>query len=116
MIFLKKFLLFIIATLLIVLGGCSKKPEYTEPNNTVVQYPNSITKENLNGYKEVNKADQDSSQEQKNIMYYANIKSKKFHLPSCTYAKKLDEYNVRLESDYEVLINDGYIPCKVCNP
>ena len=48
--------------------------------------------------------------------YYANTKSKKFHLKSCIYATKLDEENLFITSDRNSLISQNYSPCKKCEP
>lgn len=49
--------------------------------------------------------------------YVLNTNSKKFHEPSCSSAKKISAKN---RQDYhgtrEALIQDGYEPCKNCNP
>lgn len=49
--------------------------------------------------------------------YIVNISSKKFHKPSCVYADDIKEENkkayIGLRSN---LINNGYKPCKSCNP
>jgi len=46
------------------------------------------------------------------IKYLASPKSKKFHIPSCRYAKGEVE---ELYSFHEV-VKKGYSPCKVCKP
>jgi DNA-entry nuclease len=49
--------------------------------------------------------------------YVLNTNSKKFHEPSCGSAKKISAKN---RQDYhgsrEALIQDGYEPCKNCDP
>lgn len=52
-----------------------------------------------------------------NSHYILNINSKKFHLPDCKSAGQIADKNKR-ESDKsrEELIQDGYEPCKNCNP
>ncbi|MDO5426228.1 MAG: MBL fold metallo-hydrolase [Eubacteriales bacterium] len=49
--------------------------------------------------------------------YILNTNTGKFHLPSCQYADKIKEEN-RLEyvGSREGLIEEGYEPCKRCNP
>ena len=111
----------ILISVLILLCLCScSKNEYIPSVQEVVKYPDKSTELTVNGYKEQNKQTySNASESPKNsepIIYYVNEKSKKFHLPECTYAKKLNEENASLETDYEALISYGYEPCKVCNP
>lgn len=52
--------------------------------------------------------------QQDTIMYILNVKTKKFHIPSCSYlptSNRLDSTQSR-----EELINQGYDPCKKCYP
>ena len=52
--------------------------------------------------------------DQKQILYHGNVKSKKFHRPSCRF------YNCRnCTANFhsrEEAIRAGYVPCRVCNP
>lgn len=49
--------------------------------------------------------------------YILNINSKKFHSPDCSSVGKMAEKNKReFNGDRSELINDGYSPCKSCNP
>ena len=52
----------------------------------------------------------------KPIQYCANINSKTFHKTYCGSAKNLKEENKYITSNRQELIEDGYIPCKKCNP
>ena len=48
-------------------------------------------------------------------LYVASANSNKFHLPDCTYAKKISEVNREEYSlSYDQMIADGYIPCGHC--
>ena len=113
----------ILLFLLITLSGCQKY-EYIPPSYDVVKYPDKTTASTVNGYKEnssstassVNDNSTAEREHTQNQIYYVNIKSKKIHLPECTYAKKLKEENVSLETDLEALLSNGYEACKVCNP
>ncbi len=54
---------------------------------------------------------------QANGEYILNTNSKKFHLPDCGGAKNISDKNKQLYSGTrDSLINDGYTPCKTCNP
>ncbi len=111
--------LLICVIILLSLCSCGNN-DYIPSSSDVVKYPDKTTAQTVNGYKEMPK--QTDTSESKDItssdtiVYYVNAKSKKIHLPECTYAKKLSEENVLLETDYEALISYGYEPCKVCNP
>lgn len=48
--------------------------------------------------------------------YIGNSNSLKFHSPSCKYAGKISEKNKVVFSSRDEAINQGYAPCKVCNP
>jgi len=49
--------------------------------------------------------------------YVLNTKSMKFHLPTCDGAIDMSEKNKKTYSgSRETLIEDGYIPCGLCNP
>ncbi len=102
----------VITTLLflLLLCGCTSenvKKSFTPPDTPVITYPSIEESETLNGYRKT---------ETPVTVYYANIKSKKYHRPECTYAKKIAEGQVRLEKDKEVLAKDGYLPCLICHP
>ena len=49
--------------------------------------------------------------------YILNVNSKKFHLPSCSGAASIkDENREEYTGDRQALIDQGYDPCKTCNP
>lgn len=49
--------------------------------------------------------------------FVLNTGSKKFHLPECEYAKNMQEENrVPYLGKRWLLIQDGFSPCKSCNP
>lgn len=48
--------------------------------------------------------------------FCANKNSKVFHNSSCGSVKTMKEENKYFSSDRDSLINEGYIPCKRCNP
>lgn len=51
------------------------------------------------------------------MTYILNIESKKFHMPSCSSAAKLDESKKETYTgDRETLIGEGYSPCGSCKP
>ena len=49
--------------------------------------------------------------------YILNVNSKKFHLPGCSGAASIKEENrEEYTGDRQALIDQGYDPCKTCNP
>ena len=58
------------------------------------------------------KADSDSKQ-----TYIVNTSSKKFHKPGCRAASSISPKNKKqYKGKRSSLINNGYFPCKICNP
>ncbi len=52
--------------------------------------------------------------EHKTLVYYGNVRTKKFHRPSCRYyncGNCTATFNSREEA-----VQAGYVPCKTCNP
>lgn len=48
--------------------------------------------------------------------YIANTNTKKFHISTCRYVKRMKAKNIMESDNRDDLISDGYVPCKVCNP
>ena len=49
--------------------------------------------------------------------YIISKNTKKFHYPSCGYVKRIKSYNrIKYNGSRKSLINQGYSPCKGCNP
>ena len=48
--------------------------------------------------------------------YIGNLDTHKFHKPSCKYSEKISEKNKVTFSSRDEAINQGYAPCKICNP
>lgn len=60
---------------------------------------------------------QSSSSSSKTGTYILNTGSKKFHLPDCSGAKNIKENNKKTFNGLrQQLIDEGYSPCKSCNP
>lgn len=57
------------------------------------------------------------SEESKSVDYILNKNTKKFHYPSCGSVKQMKESNKKYFSgNRQDVINQGYDPCKKCNP
>lgn len=48
--------------------------------------------------------------------YILNLSSKKFHRPSCSSVDQMKESNKGWSTDREALLEEGYSPCKRCQP
>ena len=49
--------------------------------------------------------------------YVLNTNTKKFHLPTCASVKQIKDKNRKdVTSSRDVIIGEGYEPCKRCNP
>ncbi|MBO5020343.1 MAG: hypothetical protein J6D52_06745 [Clostridia bacterium] len=131
-----KKLLIILLILLIPLSfvGCSPSTETESHADIIINMPTDNT---VNGYRtesvvkdekdtiptdKVGVESQNPISESKApdtaepIQYCANINSKTFHKTDCGSAKNLKEENKYITSNRDELIQDGYTPCKKCNP
>ena len=58
-----------------------------------------------------------AGQPSQSASYIANKNTKKFHYPSCSSVSDMKEKNkLYYEGSRDDLINQGYVPCKRCNP
>lgn len=48
--------------------------------------------------------------------YVGSSNSNKYHMPSCTWAKKINSSNLVEFTSVEDAESKGYQPCKVCKP
>ncbi len=106
----------LILTVLIaaVLCGCGSQTDNTSSQSTVsVILPDAETAMAVNGYLSSGVA---NSESKFNIQYFANKNTKKFHLSSCRWAKSIKDENLHKSYNRELLISDGYEPCKTCKP
>lgn len=49
-------------------------------------------------------------------LYYANIRTKKFHRADCGYAARISGENLYITDNRQELIDQGYEPCCQCTP
>lgn len=132
MIYLKRFLLLLLTVLFIFGSGCNILPKANDDTSEqIVFLPDKVTQETVNGYKDTtvseNTAAETKDSETETVKptdktnptadgYVANTSTKKFHLPSCTYAKNMKEENKMISDSRDELVNSGYKACKKCNP
>ncbi len=62
------------------------------------------------------KAPASSKNDSNTITYVLNTNTKKFHFESCSYVKSIKAENRGTSNNRSDIINNGYQPCKVCNP
>lgn len=48
--------------------------------------------------------------------YVLNTSSKKIHYAYCVHVSEISPENIAYTNDYQKAINEGYTPCKTCNP
>ena len=84
-------------------------------NNTTDKVVNHTVNDTVNktvNTKEVQKETQSSS----STVYYASVKTDKFHKPSCEWAQKISSKNLVTYNSRDEAIAAGKSPCEVCNP
>ena len=81
-------------------------------NDTVNKTVNKTENKTVNDTKEVQKETQSSS----STVYYASVKTDKFHKPSCEWAQKISSKNLVTYNSRDEAIAAGKSPCEVCNP
>lgn len=128
---MKRFILLLLALMICIsFSGCLK-PKYESDGTEIVILPDLVTKQTVNGYKQdsvsaapetnsestTNKETQtETSTETSSCEYVANKSTKKFHLSSCQYAKKIKSENLVQSNSRTEFTNNGYEACKKCNP
>ncbi len=113
----------LIILILISVCGCQNQmPTPKESSKVTVNMP---TDDTVNGYRDPEK-DLDSGAiikvtdvtavTESYYLYCANISSKKFHKDGCSSINNIKEENRRYTNKRESLIEEGFVPCKSCNP
>ena len=126
----------ILLVFILTFSGCSQKSGENQKEKISINYSTDNT---VNGYRvaengndiistedvevEEDKAEESSSENSKpqieeteEAVYCANTNSKKFHLSNCGSVKTMKEENKLKTSDRQMLIDQGYTPCKICKP
>lgn len=93
-----------------VMESSASKTAETEPNEDS-EIPDRVQPD------ETAEPDQTEPEGESDYRYVANRKTKKFHLPSCASVSDMKEENkLYFSGSREELIEQGYVPCKRCNP
>ena len=114
---MKKIIITLISSLLITIGtvGCVGQTE----KNTALQSSVSTSDGSSSAAEVVseNPIETSGATASETKIYILNIKTKKFHLPSCTAVDQMADSNKQeYISSREDVINQGYTPCGICKP
>ena len=123
---MKRFLILLLC--LLICGttcGCkTTKNNAAETQSVVINLASDNT---VNGYRtesdstviggnEVGVVSSNKENDNVSASYCANKNSKVFHKSNCGSVKTMKEENKYISSNRQTLINEGYTPCKRCNP
>lgn len=93
-------------------GICFNVYAYNSQPGVEIDYSNGESK--LSGDKPQENSNQNNSV---SVEYILNTSSKKFHSLNCKLAKDIKESNKQISAESrEKLLDNGYLPCKNCNP
>ena len=93
--------------------------ETSAPTEPPTQTPEAVTEdtEELPERSALLTTGDTESTEGEEVRYIANTNTKKFHVPDCSSVKDMKESNkLYFTGTREELIEQGYQPCKRCNP
>ena len=124
---MKKFLsIFLTLIFIFCFVGCTEKAEAKKSDEIIINMPKDNT---VNGYREDNNSSKLPSviegdkvvagnvqTNQTSLSYCGNKNSKIFHNLTCSSLKSMKEENRINFATREEYVNNGYTPCKKCNP
>lgn len=91
-------------------GICFNIYAYNSQPDIVIDYSNGDS--HKKGDRDI-----DNNNDSENSVYVLNLKSKKFHATDCQSVSKINDSNKEITSKTrDELINEGFLPCKICNP
>lgn len=104
--------------------GDSKAKETTESNEILPIVSNTESVDGESPTRSIEdeapideEEEETSSEESEEITYVLNTNTKKFHYPYCSSVKDIKDKNKKeTTQNRDELINQGYDPCKRCNP
>lgn len=103
---MKKIISFILAVCILLLTSSCNNTTIHNQSNSIPYQTNSI---------EISD-DNEISEQEKTDYYVLNTRTKKIHLPSCYYAKKIAEKNYATTDDLQSALDEGYSKCQKCHP
>lgn len=126
----------ILLVFIMTFSGCNQKLNENHREKIIINYSSDNT---VNGYRaqedsndiigvesvevEEDKREESSfestrpqTEKTDEAMYCANKTTKKFHISTCGSVKTMKEENKMKTSDRQMLIDQGYSPCKICKP
>lgn len=126
---MKKFIsLILVLALFLCLVGCKEENDTAKSQEVIINMPDDDT---VNGYRTESVASDSlpntidgssvaagdvQASKPDTVTYYANKNSKVFHTSDCSSVKNMKQENCVYFNTREECINDGYSPCKRCNP
>lgn len=122
---MRKFISVLICFTFLFLTGC--KNTDTAPQSHTEVTVNMPSDNTVNGYRISYSSEMPSTvsgentavgklENEKEAVFCANKNSKVFHKKDCNSVKDIKQENRVYYSDREKLINEGFSPCKRCNP
>lgn len=114
---MKKLLTFLICLCFILLSSCGKANTSSHPDIVVNLPDGSVANGQTSLPDSINKDNVTIGEPDVIVDYYVGSSTtKKFHLKDCAWAQKLKEENKVYFSGYNEFIENGFTPCKNCNP
>lgn len=89
--------------------------DVSQDSSSQVITPNTSEKTSSDNSQSESSSNDDSSASS-STEYWASAKAEKFHLPDCEWAQKISDSNKIIYQSREDAIEDGKVPCGVCNP
>ena len=116
-----KRVIFLVLSVLLFISFCGCKGEETESRADVII--NMPEDNSVNGYRvsapqnsSITSSSNENKAEPTETKYCVNINSKVFHKISCSSVSTMKEENKAFFLNRDLLIDEGYTPCKRCNP
>lgn len=124
---MRKAILFLLCFVMSIgLLGCSSTEEKKSQSNVTINLASDNT---VNGYRDekqdnniITQSDvtaiskPEANNDDVSATYCGNKNSKVFHKSNCASVKTMKAENKYISSSRNALINEGYTPCKRCNP
>lgn len=114
---MKKLFVILICFLLISLSACGTANNSSHPDIVVNLPDGNVANGQTSLPDSISKGNVTIGEPDVIVDYYVGSSTtKKFHLKDCTWAQKLKNENKVYFSGYNEFIENGYTPCKTCNP